>query len=1009
MPQADLSSTYQTHCILLVEDEALIAMAQAELLKRNAYQVLTVYNGEAAVEKALNEDVDLILMDIDLGRGKMDGTEAAQKILASREIPIIFLTSHSEKEMVERVRGITRFGYVLKNSGEFVLMQSIAMAFELWDQRRHREEALKRSRENEENLRHLNRVLRSLQTVNHLIRTVGNEVELLDMITDTLVDISGYSSAMAVLLESGMPREPFLHAGFGEDFAPMGKLLASSTLPDCMNRALSQEEPIVVIDRGVQCENCPLVNRLPGNCGMAGVIRYENRVFGLLQVSVARDFAMKSEERALFEEITDDLGFALHSLETESERSLIETRFRAISESGVFGLSVGEFSAECSPRFVNRTLADFLRYPVLELTSMDTMGLFALKERDSFEAQLSRLLEGKEDSFQMEGEFIRKDGTPTWGLISAITVKDREAKPQEILILISDISDRKLLGIQYKELFENTTDAIYLMDYDGRMIEVNEAACTTLGYTRDELLSLGIDDVDINFDVEAFQSFWSVPIGSSRVFETTHRCKNGTLIPIEVSGTMFMLGDRKVLYGIARDISSRRRAEELFQLLFQQTEFGIGYYDMEGRVQFYNNLALRYMGMSLEQVEGKTMAEIFGEEEAEIYQKRLSACLESGDTKSYKDKIELPSGTYWFLSLYTRILNKAGEPQGVEIISTDQSKLKASTDTARRKEEILERAEALANIGAWEWDIEHDLWYFSEQWKRIHGVEEDEIDSKQLVQIAHPEDREQIDQAFNASVSSGTSYDIRHRIIRQDSGEIRTIHALGAVSDFSESGEALRLVGVARDISEDVRLVRRLEEAIDEKDNLMRELNHRVKNNLLMVKSLVNLKQAEIGSAVDLSDIEGRIEAIAGLHEILQDSGTLRDIPMQRYISGLVSSSLEGNGPHINLELKIDEGILLPAKKATIVGLIINELVTNAVKHGFGTTAKPAITLELKHEAEGYLLQAANNGSPVPSHIDFENPGTLGLKLVKALSTQLGGEAELLRRPTPCFTIRFPF
>ena len=119
--------------ILLVEDEALIAMAEAKILEKNGYSVKTVLSGEDAVSAGNKESVDLILMDIDLGKNKMDGTEAARKILTEREVPIVFLTSHSEKEYVNRVKGITGYGYVLKSSGKHVLLQSIEQALELFN------------------------------------------------------------------------------------------------------------------------------------------------------------------------------------------------------------------------------------------------------------------------------------------------------------------------------------------------------------------------------------------------------------------------------------------------------------------------------------------------------------------------------------------------------------------------------------------------------------------------------------------------------------------------------------------------------------------------------------------------------------------------------------------------------------------------------------------------------------------------------------------------------------
>ncbi len=119
--------------LLLVEDEVLIAMNTALDLEKNGFDVTTVASGEEAVEAVENDfGLDLVLMDIDLGSG-IDGTEAAITILSHREIPIVFLTSHSERQIVERVKGITRYGYVLKSSGEFVLLEAINMAFELFE------------------------------------------------------------------------------------------------------------------------------------------------------------------------------------------------------------------------------------------------------------------------------------------------------------------------------------------------------------------------------------------------------------------------------------------------------------------------------------------------------------------------------------------------------------------------------------------------------------------------------------------------------------------------------------------------------------------------------------------------------------------------------------------------------------------------------------------------------------------------------------------------------------
>ncbi len=119
--------------ILLVEDDEVASMVEAGIMKLNGYEVTTVISGEKAIE-AIRTDpsIDLVLMDIELGEG-IDGTEAARQILKVRNLPIVFITLYTDQEIVELVRGITRYGYVMKNSGSFVLLSSIEMAFELFE------------------------------------------------------------------------------------------------------------------------------------------------------------------------------------------------------------------------------------------------------------------------------------------------------------------------------------------------------------------------------------------------------------------------------------------------------------------------------------------------------------------------------------------------------------------------------------------------------------------------------------------------------------------------------------------------------------------------------------------------------------------------------------------------------------------------------------------------------------------------------------------------------------
>ena len=123
----------QIKTILLVEDEAVTSLVTSKTLQKLGYNVVTAHTGQNAVDTAINnKNINLILMDIDLGVG-IDGTEAALIILQTNNIPVVFLSSHTEPEVVEKTEKITSYGYVVKNTGSTVLDASIKMAFKLFN------------------------------------------------------------------------------------------------------------------------------------------------------------------------------------------------------------------------------------------------------------------------------------------------------------------------------------------------------------------------------------------------------------------------------------------------------------------------------------------------------------------------------------------------------------------------------------------------------------------------------------------------------------------------------------------------------------------------------------------------------------------------------------------------------------------------------------------------------------------------------------------------------------
>jgi len=127
--------------LLLVEDDFILSMHEALQLEKSGYSVVQAHSGEKAIEAARNSQLlDLVLMDIDLGKG-MDGTEAAEIILKEQDLPVLFLSSHTESEIVEKTERITNYGYVVKNSSITVLDASIKMALKLFNAQKALEKA----------------------------------------------------------------------------------------------------------------------------------------------------------------------------------------------------------------------------------------------------------------------------------------------------------------------------------------------------------------------------------------------------------------------------------------------------------------------------------------------------------------------------------------------------------------------------------------------------------------------------------------------------------------------------------------------------------------------------------------------------------------------------------------------------------------------------------------------------------------------------------------------------
>ena len=224
--------------------------------------------------------------------------------------------------------------------------------------------------------------------------------------------------------------------------------------------------------------------------------------------------------------------------------------------------------------------------------------------------------------------------------------------------------------------------------------------------------------------------------------------------------------------------------------------------------------------------------------------------------------------------------------------------------------------------------------------------------------------------------------------------------------------EGLLVTAAIRDISERKLVETKLRSSLQEKEVLLKEIHHRVKNNLQIVSSMLNLQVDQISDPQALAlfrESQARVRSIALFHEKLYQSKDLARIDIAEYLEGVARDLFAAYGvnPDEILLAFQAEDVPLGVDAAISSGLIVNELVTNALKHGFPEGRRGTVRIVLRRDDDDVLLEVADNGVGFPEGVDFRNPNTLGLKLVCILTEQVRGTIEMDRSEGTRFRVRF--
>ena len=200
---------------------------------------------------------------------------------------------------------------------------------------------------------------------------------------------------------------------------------------------------------------------------------------------------------------------------------------------------------------------------------------------------------------------------------------------------------------------------------------------------------------------------------------------------------------------------------------------------------------------------------------------------------------------------------------------------------------------------------------------------------------------------------------------------------------------------------------------LQEKDVLLKEVHHRVKNNMQVISSLLNLQSRQIKDPEVLEmfrESQRRIRSMALIHERLYQSSDLSRIEFSQYLRNLATHlfhSYKADSSRIRLKIDAEE-VFLNINTAIPSGLIINELVSNALKHGFPEGRSGELDIDLHRvEGDGYVLQVKDDGVGFPEGLDFRKTGTLGMQIISTLVEQIEGRLELSRENGTAFRVEF--
>ena len=764
----------------------------------------------------------------------------------------------------------------------------------------------------------------------------------------------------------------------------------------------------------------------------------KNLHVSIAKVLVAENFfvALYNKDTALFEEIYSVDKFDPPALPSKLEKSISGYVFRSGQPLLVTQERFDELAARGEVELVGTNSPSWLGVPLK--TSKETIGVMVVQDYDKenrySEQELDFLVSiAGQIALVVERKQIEEALQQTYDELEQRVATRTEELSQANEKLRANITERKQVEEalrnneeKFRSMTEQLEDIIYMTDYCGIITYISPSTSRVFGWLPEEMIGRRfvefLPEDEIPRAMQAFQAFISTGKPNRNLILRMKRKDNsvffGELIGSPLNKERSIMGT----LGLIRDITERKRTETAlresearYRTFFDTSRDCVFITSLTGRWLYMNNVALELFGYSnCEELSQINISDLYVHPEERA--KCISITMERSYTKEFPVDLRRKDGAV-IHALITEVPRYDANGNVLEF----QGTIRDITEH-RRAEEVIVRGKAFldqlietapeAIIIA---DCQGRVLQVNSEFMHMFGYTSDEAIGKQVNDlVAFPECQEEA-AVITESILQGKKI-VLETMRRRKDGSIFDVSIVGAPINISGRLEAI--YAIYRDISERKRIEEVMRASLAEKEVLLKEVHHRVKNNLMIIIGLIKMQETKAANEMFnplLHELEGRIRSMAQVHEGLYKSADLAHVDLQNYIETMSAQIHAQFGADRDIRFSVQAaGVDVTLDIAVPCGLILNELLTNAFKHAFPGDKSRAgevnceINVIVNQEGGMNKLIVTDNGVGLPADLDWEKSDTLGLRLIKMLSKQINGSLELDRSAGTVFRLKFP-